>query len=144
MRLSNRNRVGSKGIVRSFAVLVFGFVIAPCFAQEGGSSAVDEKVEKPAFERVRRPRAVDVTKEYDVSGLTLPLDEIHELLPRDAIASLTNPKLEKAVLATWMKPEDRVLDVTIGGESVAVPFRILNFHEIANLVVGGEPVAATY
>lgn len=103
----------------------------------------DAPDDKP-FERVRRPRAVKVDEEYDVSGLTLPLEEIHELLPRDAIASLTDPKLEDAAAADWMGPADRVIDVTIGTESVAVPFRILNFHEIANLTVGGEAIAATY
>ena len=37
-----------------------------------------------------------------------------------------------------------MIDITIGDESVAVPIKILNFHEIANLTIAGEPVAATY
>lgn len=38
---------------------------------------------------VRRPGSVDLDNEYDLANLTIPKDEIHTLLPRDAIPSLT-------------------------------------------------------
>ena len=113
-------------------------------AASTASGAEESKAKSTEFQKVRRPNAVRVEEEYDVTGLTLPIGEIHELLPRDAIASLTDPELESVADAVWMGLADRVIDVTISGESVAVPFRILNFHEIANMTVGGEPIAATY
>ncbi len=100
--------------------------------------------EEPAFEQVNRPGSVDLASEYDLDGLTIPRREIHTLLPRDAIPSLTDPALLPIADAFGYQPNDRIIDVTIGDESVAVPIKILNFHEVANLVVGGDPVAATY
>jgi len=108
-----------------------------------GLSALGQD-DTPKIERVHRPGAVHVEKEYDLSGLTIPLAEIHELLPRDAIPSLTDPELEPIAGADWLQPGDRLAVISIDGETVGVPFRVLNWHEIANLEVGGEPVAATY
>ncbi len=39
---------------------------------------------------------------------------------------------------------DRVVGVTIGGESRAYPLRILHWHEAVNDVVGGVPILVTY
>ncbi|MHC4975340.1 MAG: DUF3179 domain-containing (seleno)protein [Planctomycetota bacterium] len=102
------------------------------------------QVDGDGFERVNRTGSVDIQSEYDIDDLLIPQREIHELLPKDAIPSLTDPELELAASSTWLQPGDRVIDVTVGEESVAVPLKILNFHEIANMTVGGEPVAATY
>ena len=110
-----------------------------------GSSSLQaaEPDEKP-FQQISRPGSVDIASEYNLDGLTIPSEQIHTLLPRDAIPSLTNPELIDLAEATWLNDDDRIIDVTIGDESVAVPIKILNFHEVANITVGGDPVAATY
>ncbi len=38
----------------------------------------------------------------------------------------------------------RVITVTVGAETIGVPLRILDWHEVVNMTVGGEPVAVTY
>lgn len=96
------------------------------------------------FELQRRPGSVDLEAEYDMSDLRIPEEEIHTLLPRDAIPSLTDPATQPASEADWLTPTSRVMLVEIGDEAVGVPLAILNFHEIVNMTVGGEPVAATY
>ena len=96
------------------------------------------------FQRIHRQGAVVVKDEYDVSNALIPLDEVHELLPRDAIPALTDPQLEPITGADWLPADARVIEITIKGEAIAAPFMILNYHEIVNLTVGGEPVAATY
>ncbi len=96
------------------------------------------------FQRVHRPGAVVVQETYDVSSVLIPLDEIHELLPRDAIPSLTDPTLESIADADWLPPTERVIEIVIKGEAVAAPLMILNYHEVANMTIAGEPVAATY
>ena len=96
------------------------------------------------FQRTRRPGAVQVAKVYDVANATIPLDEVHELLPRDAIPALTDPKLERVSEAEWLPTIERVIEVVVNGEAVAAPLMILNYHEIANMTIGGEPVAITY
>lgn len=101
--------------------------------------------DKPdGFNQVNRPGSVDIESEYDTSGATIPLDEVHTLLPRDAIPALTDPKLITIGEASYLSGDDRVMAVTVGGETVGVPIKILNFHEVANMTIGGEPVAATY
>lgn len=103
----------------------------------GGASEDD-------FERRRRGGAVDIAREYNVHDPRIPLDEVHELLPRDAIPALTDPKLEPASKANWLNPDDRILEVQVGDESVGVALRILDRHEVANMTIDGQPVAATY
>ena len=41
----------------------------------------------------------------------------------------------------YLVGEDWVIGVALGGEARAYPLRILNWHEIVNDTVGGEPVA---
>lgn len=63
--------------------------------------------------------------------------------PRDGIPSIDNPRF--APLAEVDIPENApVIALTVNEESRAYPLSILMWHEIANDVVGGEPVAVTY
>lgn len=111
----------------------------------GGTSTIEVADGKEGeFRRVQRPGSVDVGSEYDLQGLTIPQDEIHTLLPRDAIPALTDPKTLAAKDSEWLDDADRVILVEIKGERYGVPLDILDWHEIVNTTVGGEPVAVTY
>lgn len=44
----------------------------------------------------------------------------------------------------FLTPDDMVLAVTRNGESAAYPVRIMAYHHIAQDVVGGTPITATY
>lgn len=44
----------------------------------------------------------------------------------------------------YVAPTDEVVGVEIDGDARAYPVKVLNYHEIVNDVVGGEPVAVTY
>lgn len=46
--------------------------------------------------------------------------------------------------ATFVEPDDLVMAVERGGAAVAYPIRQLAYHHIANDLVAGEPVVATY
>ncbi|RJP33576.1 MAG: DUF3179 domain-containing protein [Phycisphaerales bacterium] len=96
------------------------------------------------FRQIERPGAVDLEQEYDLSGLTIPRDQIHTLAPRDAIPALTDPKLERADQAGWLRDSARVIEVTVGDDVLGVPLNVLDRHEVVNAMVGGEPVAVTY
>ena len=61
-----------------------------------------------------------------------------------SIPSLVDPKMVGAGYATYLKDSDRVFGVAINGDARAYPLRILNWHEMANDVVGGVPVALAY
>ncbi|GJQ27686.1 MAG: hypothetical protein HBSAPP02_27180 [Phycisphaerae bacterium] len=87
---------------------------------------------------------MDIEKEYDLTGLTIPKDQIHTLLPRDAIPALTDPGMEPADKADWLPDDARVIEVVVGEDVLGVPLRVLDWHEVVNTTVGGKPVAVTY
>jgi len=118
-------------MIRARAGIVALALLAGC--GEEGSDRRAERSSMPTLET-----------DYDLSNLQVPRDQIHRLLERDAIPALIDPALEPGARATWLESDDRVIEIEIGGEAVAAPLRILTWHEVANLTVGGEPVAATY
>ena len=82
---------------------------------------------------------------FDVSYSIVPTDRIFGGGPgRDGIPALTNPKFLAAGDADYMRPDDVVVGVKIGGEARAYPLRILVWHENVNDTVGGAPVAVSY
>jgi hypothetical protein len=63
---------------------------------------------------------------------------------KDGIPALTNPKHITAGQAKFMTPEELVFGVEINGDARAYPLRILDWHEMFNDVVGGQPVSLAY
>jgi|ERR1044071_2741781 len=57
---------------------------------------------------------------------------------------LPNPAYAKAVDASFVNDDDRVLAVTTNGESVAYPIRLMGYHHVVEDTVGGTPIVATY
>jgi hypothetical protein len=70
-------------------------------------------------------------------------DELIERL-RDAIPPIHNPVYETADQAAWLDDDDIVLGYTAGAQAWAYPVKILNFHEIVNEVLAGQPVLISY
>ncbi len=65
-------------------------------------------------------------------------------VPLDGIPALVNPTMLPAKSATWLEDGDAVFGVSLGGDARAYPLRIMDWHEMANDVVGGVPVALAY
>jgi hypothetical protein len=63
---------------------------------------------------------------------------------KDGIPALVNPRHVPAAQATYLTDDDLVFGVTLNGDSRAYPHRIMDWHEMANDVVGGTPVALAY
>ena len=62
----------------------------------------------------------------------------------NAIPPLDNPKLLAAAAATYLNDDDLVFGVSLNGDNRAYPLRIMNWHEMANDVVGGIPLSLAY
>ena len=62
----------------------------------------------------------------------------------DGIPDLQNAPVVSAGKQDYLQPSDRVFGVSINGEHRAYPLRIVNAHEMANDVLGGEPIALAY
>ena len=63
---------------------------------------------------------------------------------KDGIPALTNPARLPAAQAAYLTDDELVFGVTLNGDSRAYPHRIMDWHEMANDVVGGVPVALAY
>jgi len=81
---------------------------------------------------------------FDLRGALVDPEEIQRGgPPKDGIPAIDRPRFV-APDAAKMKPGERILGVARNGEAKAYPVRILNWHEVVNDSVGGEPVAVTY
>jgi hypothetical protein len=62
----------------------------------------------------------------------------------DGIPALDNPKMVDPTEADYLVPHERIFGVSINGDTRAYPARFLDWHEMFNDVVGGEPVSLAY
>ncbi len=75
----------------------------------------------------------------------VPLDKIRSGgPPKDGIPAIDRPKFVSVGEASFLSDEDVVLGLHYNGVARAYPLRILNWHEIVNDFVAGEPVLVTY
>jgi len=82
---------------------------------------------------------------FDLSNATIPVEEIFNGgPPKDGIPALTDPTFETASEANYLDDGDRVIGVSINGQSKAYPLLILNWHEVVNDKIGGSAIVVTY
>lgn len=82
---------------------------------------------------------------FDLAGSLLSVGDLRSGgPPRDGIPALNQPGFIQAGFVDYLRPEDRVLGLEIGGVAKAYPIRILDWHEIVNDPFGTEPVVVTY
>lgn len=82
---------------------------------------------------------------FELDDALIPANQIFSGGPeKDGIPAIDNPKFVKIRAAGFMKDGDRVLGITINGESKAYPIKILNWHEIVNDSIADVSFAITY
>ncbi len=90
-------------------------------------------------------KRVGGASKFNLSNCIIPREEILSGgPPKDGIPALTDPKTVPPAEADYLRPDDKVIGVQIQGEARAYPLRILMWHENANDVLGGRPIAVTY
>ena len=62
----------------------------------------------------------------------------------DGIPALDQAEMMPAAEAGYLLPEEPVFGVAVNGDARAYPLRILDWHEMANDVVGGVPLSLAY
>ena len=83
--------------------------------------------------------------DFDLSRHSVPFDQIVSGgPPKDGIPALLSPQFVTASEASFLKPEDRVLALSRDKEAKAYPIKILNWHEVVNDTLAGEPILVTY
>jgi Protein of unknown function (DUF3179) len=61
----------------------------------------------------------------------------------DGIPSLNNPPNISAAKST-LHPDEKIFGLTLESESRAYPLRYLSWHEMANDILGGQPITLSY
>jgi len=94
------------------------------------------------------------TYSFDLSNFTLDPNLLSPGRKKDGIHSINDPETVPGEIVLHIPGSrgrghlivtgDRVIGVSIGGESRAYPLRIMNWHEIVNDTLGGVPIAVTY
>jgi len=62
----------------------------------------------------------------------------------EGIPALDNPRIVDPAQADYLIPDERVFGVSINGDTRAYPARFLDWHEMFNDVIGGQPVSLAY
>lgn len=96
--------------------------------------------------------AVATARPDGLTGAPVPATAIESAefdgsrLDADALGfpPLTNVGTVLASDATWLQPDTLVLGAVQGGEARAYPLFIMQFHHVANDVLGGEPYLVTF
>lgn len=60
------------------------------------------------------------------------------------IPALVNPRMIKASAASYLRDDEAVFGVSISGDYRAYPQRIMDWHEMADDIVGGHAIALSY
>jgi len=140
-------------------------VLAACTREQTVSpKPTPESAREAILETFSVPARPPLIPTVDTSQHSVPLDQIYfdtfnpanravpldqatpELVERliDAIPPIHAPKYEPAAAADWLDDEDMIIGYATGEQAWAYPIRILNFHEIVNENLGGEPVLISY
>lgn len=87
-----------------------------------------------------------VTKNgFDITDALIPVKEIRRGGPgKDGIPAIVSPQFARAADARFVKDDDRVLGISIGGVHKAFPVKILNWHEVVNDWTQSERFVMTY
>ena len=118
----------------------FGVLLAIC-AQNVAFAA------KPADDQRADDRRADhesVRNGFVLEPASIPAAEIlGGGPPRDGIPALDHPTTLTAAQADW-SDDEIVLGVVVAGQARAYPVAILNWHELVNDNVGGEPILVSF
>jgi hypothetical protein len=82
---------------------------------------------------------------FALTGLTVDRADVVPGGPRrDGIRSIDEPRFVPVADATWVDDATPVLGVIVKNDARAYPVHLRDYHQIANDVVGGVPLAVTW
>jgi len=94
-----------------------------------------------------------VSPDFDLDNTAVPRELIVRAMARDAVHTLLDPatigpaevdRFNEEERGKLLVSNDRIIGVSVGGETRAYPLRLMRWHEVVNDVVGGRPIAVTY
>lgn len=96
------------------------------------------------FAETVNPRVERALKQFNADNLSIEASEIFAGgPPKDGIPALTDPKVEETSKAKYAK-NNRIVVVTVEGQTRGYPINILNWHEAVNDKIGETPFTVIY
>ncbi len=97
------------------------------------------------FLAAAQPLIAEQKNGFDISNARVPVDEILSGgPPRDGIPSIDDPEFEDSIKTLPWRADDLMLTYDHEEARFAYPVGILNWHEIVNHDMDGEPVLITF
>lgn len=96
------------------------------------------------------------TYRFDLSNLTIPPSQLTasgnakdqiDAIPSSLVETITPAEvalIRQNEHLNFLVPSDRVIGMSINGESHAYPLRVLALHEMVNDILGGTPIAVSF
>ena len=135
----------------SVLILMIGFTLAltACAASNRLTDSLTTR-EPGAEVAVAAPTPDGRNLQPLLAEANINLDDVVSLLPPDGIPAVWPDEVDNLMVsaaeadAAGMDPNERIIGVSIEGESRAYPIPFMSQHEIVNDNVGGRLVAATW
>ncbi|MDA1060434.1 MAG: DUF3179 domain-containing protein [bacterium] len=113
------------------------------------TACIKEKVVEEKVEIIAESKTIvkDVGLQNDFEGAKIKESALLDgcFTGKDCIPSIENPKFQSVEAANlWLNDEDMVFAIEYKGVQRAYPQRILNWHEIVNDEIAGDPIAITF
>ena len=98
-----------------------------------------------AYAKLLKTTTEEHAADFNLDNLTIPRRELSfGGPPKDGIPALSQPEVVDIAVADHLYEDDRLIGVSIGGETRAYPIRALMYHEAVNDEIGGTPIAVVY
>jgi hypothetical protein len=97
-----------------------------------------------------KPQAPAASEKDRLNGFTISRQTVDRAdivpggPPRDGIRSIDAPRFVPSEQAAWVDDTTPVLGVVVKDDARAYPVHLMDYHQIANDVVGGVPLAVTW
>ncbi len=86
----------------------------------------------------------DQQNPHEAEQWLIPPDQIYVGAGKDQIRSIDNPTFSSISEIDFLEENDLVLGMKVGNEIKAYPHNVMNYHEVANDMIGDRPVAVTF
>lgn len=121
---------------------VFIGVVSCTFATGTQNNVDDANLAAPTPNgRNLQPQLANANIDLDDVETVLPPDTIRAILPDEAARIMITAAQAETI---GIKPDERVLGVSINGQHHAYPVPFMSHHEIVNAEIGGRSVAVSW
>lgn len=135
------------------SLIALALLAAACAADEGGvgvsrATSSGGLVEIDQVASTPREDVPSALRSPEADGLPEPLVDTSRIRsggpPPDGIPAIDRPLFHRTGDVDFLRDNEPVIAIEVGGDDRAYPVQIMTWHEIVNDTIGGEPITVTY